>query len=829
MVRQLVQNTLLSAGGILGVTVLGLLAIPLIISTWGVTAFGLIVLARLLLPTGIGALLDFGLCEVTTQVVARTRVSGDWEDAARRLSFLLSVSVGMGLALAVATWLAAPYLVALFKVPPEHQASFELILKVTALANLVFMPGLVGDGVIRGCENFLLVRALDVGVAAAYLMGVVAAWQLGATYAAVALVYLACAVARSLICMGYGWLALPGGSAVFRAWTRDTQGEDLRRCWLVMQGKLLAGTLGPAIPLIVGALLGARAVGIYDMIVRLPRFSKVVTGLLSSAVLPVASRLEEAGAARSFQRLGAGGLVLIPALTLPPLAGAALLSDDILRLWIGPAFAAYGFWMGLMFVVPMTTQYFGLPGVIFMTRPEVQARLNRLMAAQIPLILLFMLATLALLEERAFILAQVAAALIMLPFQLSLLVRSLGLYPETIYRALASQALLLALAALVFHALTAGVTFDLLGLLVVFAIWCIAVWSIQYALVLSEENRNTIKLLARTAIPMGLLGLIEKQPPMPAPVLLRGRRGDAMVANVQPAYQPQARALPAMQAASPVDLAIHYLGDFARSLGRIAIKRVRRTRSVVDLEYESGHWRRMLAEKAWLREKSVADFLVGSDAAPTLSKMDGRIVRISPRDYRSYRIGALSALLRRHAGGADSLVEIGAGFGYNLFALGCSGHWRRLKGFDIAPSGIAAGRQIAAHFGLADTIGFDRLDITDANDPGFGQIAGQTVFTFFCIEQIPYAVEQAVGNLLRAGPRRVINIEPATDMLDLRRPRDIVSLAYLKSVDYQTRLSGLLDRLEREGRLRIVARERMPFAPTIHNDGLLCCWEPIAS
>jgi hypothetical protein len=48
-------------------------------------------------------------------------------------------------------------------------------------------------------------------------------------------------------------------------------------------------------------------------------------------------------------------------------------------------------------------------------------------------------------------------------------------------------------------------------------------------------------------------------------------------------------------------------------------------------------------------------------------------------------------------------------------------------------------------------------------------------------------------------------------------------------MDYQTRLFGLLDRLEREGRVRIVARERMPFAPTIHNDGLLYCWEPTAS
>jgi hypothetical protein len=46
-------------------------------------------------------------------------------------------------------------------------------------------------------------------------------------------------------------------------------------------------------------------------------------------------------------------------------------------------------------------------------------------------------------------------------------------------------------------------------------------------------------------------------------------------------------------------------------------------------------------------------------------------------------------------------------------------------------------------------------------------------------------------------------------------------------VDYQTQLFSILDQLEREKRIRIIARERMPFAPTINNDGFLYCWEPI--
>ena len=43
---------------------------------------------------------------------------------------------------------------------------------------------------------------------------------------------------------------------------------------------------------------------------------------------------------------------------------------------------------------------------------------------------------------------------------------------------------------------------------------------------------------------------------------------------------------------------------------------------------------------------------------------------------------------------------------------------------------------------------------------------------------------------------------------------------------YQTRLFKLLDILDAQGRIRVLARERMEFAPTSHNDGLLYVWEP---
>lgn len=283
---------------------------------------------------------------------------------------------------------------------------------------------------------------------------------------------------------------------------------------------------------------------------------------------------------------------------------------------------------------------------------------------------------------------------------------------------------------------------------------------------------------------------------------------------------------PDVKPVSRSELTGAYAVSLARSVGRLAFKNVRRTHDVVDSEYNSGAWDRVLNQRAWTGERTLEEFLAGQNNAPRLAKVDGAIVRLPSSDYYRYRIGALSELIMRHAGGVTSLLELGAGYGYNLFSLSLDPHWSRLRGLDIAPNGIEAGRQIADHFQLTDRVTFDRIDLTDAEDPKFSELAGRTAFTYFCIEQIPYAVEAVIENIIRARPARVVNIEPAVDMLRLSLPRDFVSRIYIQSMDYQTRLFRLLDRLDAQGRIRILARERMGFAPSLHNDGLLYAWEP---
>jgi len=125
--------------------------------------------------------------------------------------------------------------------------------------------------------------------------------------------------------------------AVAGAW--DGAGAAKQRCFDRRSGKLIGGISGPIQPFVAGLLFGPTAVGTYDALVRLARVSKILVGLLTSALLPVASRLDERGSSTTFQRLGELGLIMLPMFTLPPLAAAAILSPEILQMWIGPLLA----------------------------------------------------------------------------------------------------------------------------------------------------------------------------------------------------------------------------------------------------------------------------------------------------------------------------------------------------------------------------------------------------------------------------------------------------------------------------------------------------------
>jgi O-antigen/teichoic acid export membrane protein len=490
MIKRLIQNTIISTIAFGAAAILGLIVIPVIIRTWGVTEFGLIVITRLLLPTGMMAVLDFGLSEVATQVVARAREHRDWNLVGRQLSLLTVLSILLAVTLSGSIWFGASYLAVMMKVDAGHVDKFIEILHYTALANLVLVPALVWEGTVKGFERYNLLRFSEFTSTLAYVVLTVWASTVSAPFEIVAYIYLATLVIRALAVLAATITALTKKGARFAAWTTQIHRELLHRCLLLLQGKLIGGIIGPIQPFVVGLLFGPTAVGIYDALVRLARVAKIVVGLLTSALLPVASRLDERGSSTTFQRLGELGLIMLPMFTLPPLAAAAILSPEILQMWIGPLLAPYALWMGLSFVIPICTQYLVIGNVIFLTRPGVQARLNWLLSLQLLIWAAVAAATLGFFAERSLILGQAVGSLAVLPWQIGTLRRALNLKLRSFLRAVGTQAIILIIGSILLWFLAGYIRVDsLIKLALVAGTFCLTSWVAQYFLVLEARHR----------------------------------------------------------------------------------------------------------------------------------------------------------------------------------------------------------------------------------------------------------------------------------------------------------------------------------------------------
>jgi O-antigen/teichoic acid export membrane protein len=505
MIKRLIQNTIISTVAFGAAALLGLIVIPVIIRTWGVTEFGLIVITRLLLPTGMMAVLDLGLSEVATQVVARAREHRDWGVAGRQLSFLTVLSVLLTLTLSATIWLGAPYLTLIMKVDSAHVEKFTEILHYTAITNLVLVPALVWEGIVKGFERYNLLRISEFTSTVAYVFLTIWAAKASASFDTVAYIYLATLVLRAFAVLVAAVTALKKKGTRFASWTAEIRRQLLHRCVLLLQGRLIGGIAGPIQPFIVGLLFGPKAVGTYDALVRLSRVSKVVVGLLTSALLPVASRLDERGSSTTFQRLGELGLIMLPMFTVPPIAAAAILSSNIMQVWIGPLLAPYAFWMGLSFLIPICTQYLVIGNVIFLTRTEIQSQLNMLMGAQLLVWAVVSLATLNLFAERALILGQVVGNLAVLPWQIRTLSRALDLDPQRFSRALGTQAAILIIGSILLSILAGYIQFDsVIKLMLIAGMFCLTTWIAQYFLVLEKRHRAVFPAVGH------LMGLAHK-------------------------------------------------------------------------------------------------------------------------------------------------------------------------------------------------------------------------------------------------------------------------------------------------------------------------------
>ena len=276
---------------------------------------------------------------------------------------------------------------------------------------------------------------------------------------------------------------------------------------------------------------------------------------------------------------------------------------------------------------------------------------------------------------------------------------------------------------------------------------------------------------------------------------------------------------------SPVLSNLVYLRSIAVDAAHKLLKRRSRSRALVEHDYEAGDWKREAKEAAWRVNPTLTDYVERAHIERQMRvTVDGRLHEMPARSYYRFRRHKLAAIMEEFAPHAGQLVELGSGTGAIVFELAATLEGRRFIGLDLSQRGIGVARTVADHYGLANAE-FAQIDLLDPASPGWAHLAGQVVYSHYCLEQLPRHTEAIFRNIVAAGASRAVLIEPSFELLGLASLRDLATRSYVLRQDYQRSIVQAAQQLESEGLIRIVETRRLDFVSSHRNFGTLLVFD----
>jgi O-antigen/teichoic acid export membrane protein len=330
-----------------------LAATPVLVACLGTERYGLFMLVNSL--ASIGGAATLGVGAATIKFVSSSMGRRDRGGAALTVQATLALAVAGSVVLGLAMVFAAPALsTGIFaRMGASSDVSQAIVFAAFMLAAAQV------DGVfacaLKGMEKFALAARLEIVLKVAMIAAaMIVAWKtrnLGAVLATT------CAIACvSAITKGIATSRLLGVNVLT---PRIPDRQTLRRVlgfgvwsWLSVIGSLL---YVHADRLLIGAMLGATALGYYTVCAQLAQQLHALPAAAMSVLFPLISRKSQNANAEAIARVQTAGIGANVAMALG-LGGVFLLyGDDLLRLWMGAEFARGAgdvlFWLVIAYLI----------------------------------------------------------------------------------------------------------------------------------------------------------------------------------------------------------------------------------------------------------------------------------------------------------------------------------------------------------------------------------------------------------------------------------------------------------------------------------------------
>jgi O-antigen/teichoic acid export membrane protein len=349
------RNTLFNVAGAVSSILISLATVPAYLHRIGEDRYG--VLAIIWVILGYFGVFDLGLSRATANQIARMRD----EPAKNRervfwTAFLVNASIGTlgGIVLYfLGDFLLAHVLKGSAGLHSEAAAALPWLAPAVPLTTVT----LVLVGALEGRERFLTVNLLTIsGLAMFQLVPLAYAYWVGPELAGLVMSATLALLASTAVALAVVSVSLP---------LRGIPHIELRRLrdllayggWITVTG-LVGPILTVVDRLVIGSVLGARAVTRYTVPFTLVLRTQILSSSLARTLFPRFSMLERRDAAA----VGRQSLTALAAIMTPVTVVGAVVLDPFLRAWVGSDLAAHaapvgeilllGMWVNSLAVVP---------------------------------------------------------------------------------------------------------------------------------------------------------------------------------------------------------------------------------------------------------------------------------------------------------------------------------------------------------------------------------------------------------------------------------------------------------------------------------------------
>ena len=226
------------------------------------------------------------------------------------------------------------------------------------------------------------------------------------------------------------------------------------------------------------------------------------------------------------------------------------------------------------------------------------------------------------------------------------------------------------------------------------------------------------------------------------------------------------------------------------------------------------------------RESSLAALVPAYIRPGQIMRLNGEYVKPKSKWLELELYSILRSLVgESYLSDAPHVYEFGAGTGYNLALWAKENPAIQYTGFDFSRNSVKLINLAAQKLCLPFTAEYFNMV-----EPEMGPIAiepGSAIVTCGSIEQLGENSHKFVDWMTRMPFKRGVHLEPVMELYDSSSLFDYLALMFLKKRGYTDSLLTDLERIENEGRIRIVKKHHTKFGSMMMDGYCIVVWETV--